>query len=775
MDIFNKIKQMTQGHHEQAAVLTGAMALVIVAAVFVSGGGMGTVGRALGMAQFSAGSQIAGLVQVYVSFSASPSSVAPGSQATLSWSTVNADVCYIYAQGSVARGIFPPFTAQQTRSGVVVGPAGNLGTGALSTETSFSVTYIMECNNDGSQNQGYSGVIYSNAVTFQPYTYTPPVFTQWFASLTSVPYGTATALNWSVTPSNRGTTNAVFMYGGPYNATQMSGWTNSATTGNLTASTQFQMIATDSYYGNIYSGPLTVTVTGGAPVLSIAASGSPGEPSTVGTYTISRTGSTASAQAFGFGMSGTATRCTSSTAGACSSSTDYHLSGTCPLASGGAINTSVPAGSASCTITLTPIDNSTQETNPESATMTLNTSGGGYTLGTSVATLNISDNDAPIADYCSDISGNQTSVPSGCNSPGSAPGVCIPSGGTYSSGTNTCSTGTTFNYSITVPDKTVVRGTSDTVTVSAMRIAGSAQAIGYFSAYGLPSGVTAGSINTCTPGTSNAPCTSIPLTVSGSATLGTHFVSLYAYDYPGGTIEKSDSFNLTVQDSGGFSFSLSPQSGTPSVAPGGSVDVVINAYALAGSGTVNGFYQSGLESIAGAQYPDGPGTCTATSIPSTCTTYTITVPAGTTPGDYPVSVYASGTGGVSGNTSFTLTVTGEAAGGLVVSAGASDDAGEPGTDPGTGTFVLGRSGGTNGVSIDLPVVYVITGTAQYGTDYSFDTQASTCLDITTVGATIPLGEASCTIVVAPEPDGQPEQTETIILTPTEQAGGGAPL
>jgi len=759
---------MTQGHHEQAALLTGAMALLVMATVFVAGGGMSTVSRALDIAHVSPSFQTAGIVPVYVTFGANPGTVAPGAQSVLSWSTQNADICYIYAQGSVARGIFPPFLSQNSRSGHPVPGAGNLGTGALSTETQFSVTYIMECNNDGSQNQGYSGVIYSNAVTFQPYTYTPPVFTQWFASQSSIAYNTATSLSWSVTPSNRGTTNAVFMYGGPYNATQMSGWTNSVSTGNLTSSTQFQMIATDSYYGNIYSGPLTVTV-GSMPVLSISASGSPGEPSTTATYTISRTGSTASAMAFGFGMSGAATRCTSATAGACSGSTDYHLSGTCPLASGGAINTSVPAGSASCSITLTPIDNSTLEST-EAATMTLNLTGGGYTLGTSAATLNISDNDAPISDYCSDISGNQTSVPSGCNTPGSVPGVCIPSGGSWNG--SSCSSGTTFNFSITVPDKTVVRGTSDTVTVSAMRLAGSAQAIGLFQSYGLPSGVTAGSINTCTPGTSNAPCTSIPLTVSGSATLGTYPISVYAYDYPAGTIEKNDSFNLVVQDSGGFSFSLSPQTSNPSVAPGGTVDVAINASA-SGSGTVNGFYQSGLDSIAGAQYPDSPGSCVPTSIPNTCTTFSITVPAGTTPGNYPVDVYASGTGGATGNTSFTLTVTGEGAGGgLVVSAGSSGSAGEPGTEFGAATFTLTRSGGENGTALDLPVVYTITGTADYGDDYSFNTGGSSCQDITTVGATIPSGQSSCTIMISPGTDGVPEQTETIILTPTEQAGGG---
>lgn len=149
--------------------------------------------------------------------------------------------------------------------------------------------------------------------------------------------------------------------------------------------------------GNAYnwSGPTsnTFNCTASTPVLSISASGSPSEPSTTGTYTISRTGSTASAQAFGINsMTGTATRCTTSiTPSSCSTSNDYVLTG-CGFASGSSINGSIPAGASSCAITLTPIDNATSESS-ESATMTLNTSGGGYTLGTSAATLNIADND----------------------------------------------------------------------------------------------------------------------------------------------------------------------------------------------------------------------------------------------------------------------------------------------------------------------------------------------------------------------------------------------
>lgn len=755
MDIFKTIKQMTRGHREQAAVLTGAMTLVILAAVFVSGGGMGTVARALGLAQHSVGSQIAGIVQVYVSFSASPSTVAPGDQSVLTWSTVNADICYIYAQGSVARGIFPPFLSQNSRSGHPVPGAGNLGTGALSTETQFSVTYIMECHNDGSQNQGYSGVIYSNAVTFQPYTYSPPVFTQWFASQTSIPYNTATALNWSVNPSNRGTTYGVYMYGGPYNATQMSGWTNSATTGNLTASTQFQMIATDSYYGNIYSGPLTVTV-GSTPVLSISASGSPGEPSTTGTYTISRTGSTASAQAFGFALSGTATRCTASTIGGCATTTDYYLtSGTCSLGSGAAINSSIPAGSASCTITLTPKDNTTAEST-EDATMTLNTSGGGYTLGTSVATLNIADNDSS-TDICTDISGTQTTAPSGCNTPSPSPGTCVPSGYTWNG--SSCTT-SSFNYSVAVPDKTVTRGTSDSVTMSATKLAGTAQAIGYFSYYpALPSGVTTSgfSPSSCTPTIAN--CTTLPLTVSSSATLGTYPITVYAYDYPAGSMEKTDLFNLTVQDTTGFSFSLSPSTSNVNVDPGLSTQVTIAAYLLSGSGTVSGFYTYGEPVDTSISF--SPASCTPSNV--SCTTMTISAGAAATPGTYPVYVYSNGG---SGSTSFTLTIGGGAAAGLTVSAQTVAHAGEPNSGQGNGIFSLTRSGGAD-INAALLVPYAITGTAAYGTDY---TLGGTCTDISDTGASIPAAEASCTLVVQPIDDSLAEDAETIILTPVSPPG-----
>ncbi len=296
------------------------------------------------------------------------------------------------------------------------------------------------------------------------------------------------------------------------------------------------------------------------PTVAIAASGSPGEPSATGTYTISRTGSTGSALSVNATIGGTATRCTVSAIGSCATTTDYLLSGCSISGTGSTVTLSIPSGSASCIITLTPKDNTTSEST-ETATVTV-TSSASYSLGTTLGSLSITDNDstvtdycsdiasnqssvpsgcqtpasppgicipsgyswngsscvAPVSDYCSDISGSQSSVPSGCNTPASPPGTCIPSGGTWTG--SSCTSGSGATFQIDPNDPSIAKGASGSLVIQARRTSGSSAPIyPYFILWNTgsaPSGVTEGGFPSpsCTPGTSWNTCMSVTLTVS---------------------------------------------------------------------------------------------------------------------------------------------------------------------------------------------------------------------------------------------------------------------
>jgi hypothetical protein len=114
----------------------------------------------------------------------------------------------------------------------------------------------------------------------------------------------------------------------------------------------------------------TVTVTASDPNASEAGPNS-------GTFTITRTGSTTSSLLVNFSIAGTATN-----------GTDYATL-TSPV--------TIPAGAASKTVTVTPIDDSAVES-PETVLLTL-TTGSGYSLGSpKAATVTIADNDSPTAD-----------------------------------------------------------------------------------------------------------------------------------------------------------------------------------------------------------------------------------------------------------------------------------------------------------------------------------------------------------------------------------------
>src|SRR5207253_364785 len=96
-----------------------------------------------------------------------------------------------------------------------------------------------------------------------------------------------------------------------------------------------------------------------------------------GTFSIARTGLTTSPLTVNCTIGGTAT-----------SSADYTIAPSCPV--------TIPAGAASVTVTVTPIDDMAVE-GDETVTLTL-APGAGYTLGAATgATIIIADNDfAPV-------------------------------------------------------------------------------------------------------------------------------------------------------------------------------------------------------------------------------------------------------------------------------------------------------------------------------------------------------------------------------------------
>ncbi|MCX6857023.1 MAG: alpha/beta hydrolase fold domain-containing protein, partial [Verrucomicrobia bacterium] len=111
----------------------------------------------------------------------------------------------------------------------------------------------------------------------------------------------------------------------------------------------------------------------GLPTVTIASTNpNAAEPSTAGTFTVTRTGATTAALTVNFAVTGTAT-----------SGSDYTALGT---------SVSIPVGQTSATLTVTPIDDTISES-AETVIVTLS-SNAAYTLGSpSTATVNLADND----------------------------------------------------------------------------------------------------------------------------------------------------------------------------------------------------------------------------------------------------------------------------------------------------------------------------------------------------------------------------------------------
>ncbi|MFN2438798.1 MAG: Calx-beta domain-containing protein, partial [Chitinophagaceae bacterium] len=132
---------------------------------------------------------------------------------------------------------------------------------------------------------------------------------------------------------------------------------------------------------------INISASGAPPVstLSVAAGTNAAESSIAGTFTLNFNPATTASTDVNFTFTGSA-----------GFGSDYTIS-----FSAGTNNSTtstgtltVPAGTSSLTVTITPIDDATFETT-ESITLTLSSPTGGYSLGNAAASINLADNDSP--------------------------------------------------------------------------------------------------------------------------------------------------------------------------------------------------------------------------------------------------------------------------------------------------------------------------------------------------------------------------------------------
>ena len=139
---------------------------------------------------------------------------------------------------------------------------------------------------------------------------------------------------------------------------------------------------------------INITSDDPLPTVSISPGTNAAEPSTNGTFVVTRTGGTTNALTVNYAVDGSSTA---------TSGSDYTALGTSVV---------IPAGQASTTIALQVNDDSTSE-NTETVVVNL-ASGSGYTIGTTSATVNILDNDAVLVNVsASDASAAESPLDTG--------------------------------------------------------------------------------------------------------------------------------------------------------------------------------------------------------------------------------------------------------------------------------------------------------------------------------------------------------------------------
>ena len=139
-----KIRKMKLSQSQEIAAMCGGMALLVMAAVFISGGGIERLNGVLASSHITPNSQTActwGVFDCYnssqiYSFTASPNPPPPGSNVTISWSSSPSTY---YCTGSIigSNGYMV------TGSGwFMMGPSGSHVYPPISSQT----TYALQCN-----------------------------------------------------------------------------------------------------------------------------------------------------------------------------------------------------------------------------------------------------------------------------------------------------------------------------------------------------------------------------------------------------------------------------------------------------------------------------------------------------------------------------------------------------------------------------------------------------------------------------------------------------
>jgi V8-like Glu-specific endopeptidase len=414
---------------------------------------------------------------------------------------------------------------------------------------------------------------------------------------------------------------------------------------------------------------------------------------TTGQFTLTRSGATTSALTAYFSVGGTA-----------NSGSDYNSIGT---------SVTIPVGSVSSTITVTPIDDTAAE-GDETVLVTLSANAA-YTVGSpGSATVTITDNDQvtlptvtitandSTATEAGTTTGQFTLTRSGATT--SALTVNFSVGGTATSGSDYNSIGTT----VTIPASSV----SSTITVTPIDDA---------AAEGDET---------------------VLVTLSANATY-----TVGSPDSATVTIADDDGAlpTITITSNDSTATEAGPTTGQFTITRSGATTSALTAYfSVAGTAAAGSDYNSIGTSIT---IPAGSASTTKTVTPINDTA----VEADET---VVVTLSANAAYIVGSPRSATVTITSDDAGPTVTIQANDATATEAG--PTTGSFRIFRTGATTSALI---VYFSVGGTASSGSDY------------TGIGTsvTIPAGSASNTKTVTPTNDTTPEGDETVLVTLTANA------
>ncbi|MFN0317554.1 MAG: Calx-beta domain-containing protein [Burkholderiales bacterium] len=406
---------------------------------------------------------------------------------------------------------------------------------------------------------------------------------------------------------------------------------------------------------------------------------------TTGTFTITRTGATTAALAVNYTMSGTAT-----------AGSDYlSLSG----------SVTIPAGAASATVTITPVNDTLVESN-ETVVLTL-ANASTYTVGTASATVTLTSDDVAPATV------NVTASDASATEAGPTTG--------------------TFTVSRT--------GDATAPLTASLAVGGTATSGGDYTA--LPASVT------IPAGAASVAVTVTPVNdtlVEGDETVVLSLAS--SANYTVGTA--SATVTITSDDIAPASVSVAatdasateagPTTGAFTVTRTGATTAALSVnYTMSGTATAGSDYLSPSGSVT---IPAGAASATVTITPVNDTllesneTVVLTLAAGV--------AYSTGS-----PASATVTITSDEVAPTVSVAAADSSAAESPLD--TGVFRIARTGATTSA---LTVGFSMSGTATNGADY-VSLPAS---------ITIPAGSASVQATVTPINDTLIESGETVVLT-----------